>query len=368
MAKSSGSTKGSTGLSFVTLMNKKDWQPLPAFCVLTGDANFFKDAIEKRFVQELFPDPESKSILKIDAKKNTEGLLAKVLDELRTLSILSPNRLVIIDNADSFLSSHRDDFEPYVREGFSGGHLILKLDKALDSRTKFGKAIKEAGWPVECKQPFDRPPPWMTGTPLWKNDLTDWLVGWAKTKKLKIDPQTAFHLQERVGNDLSQLDKSLEKIKTFLGDTRDVDERAVDQVTADIREDSVFDLVEKFILGQRTKALSIFERLMQNGYTPQKGQPIHDPMAISLLFLGSLIPKLRNLRRAHALKSEGQGPQSWIEERLTPKFLLERFQRELQAMPPKRLHNLFPTLRELDRKLKTGANPKEALTLLLIRH
>lgn len=361
--------KSSSARPFSALMREKSWAPLPAFVALTPDADFFQEAVIRRFNGELFSDPDSRSITRIDGSKNADGLLARVLDELRTLSILSPQRLVIIDHADAFVSAHRDDLEPHVEPGFSDGHLILKFDKALNSRTKLAKAIAKWGWIVDCKKPFDRPPPWKTGEPPWNNPLSEWIAGWARSKGLSLDLETAFHLQERVGTDLALLDKSLDKIQTFLGpESRTVEKETIDAITADIREDTVFELVERFILGDRARSLETLERLLENGVTSQKGPPVHDPMAISLIFLGTLIPKLRNLRQAHALRARGEGSQSWVEHRLTPRFLLERFQRELQAMPPRRLHALFPVLLKMDRRLKTGASPREELTLLLARH
>ena len=75
-----------------------------------------RQRIQQRVIHELFGDAQrvARSILRLDASKIAEGMLATVLDELRTVSILSEERLVIVGAADAFLAAHRDDLMPFV--------------------------------------------------------------------------------------------------------------------------------------------------------------------------------------------------------------------------------------------------------------
>ena len=359
-----------SALSFVNLMRRQRWSPIPSLIVLTGGARFLRQRIQQRVIHELFGDAQrvARSILRLDASKIAEGMLATVLDELRTVSILSEERLVIVGAADAFLAAHRDDLLPFVSGGFSGGHLILDLEKTMDGRTRFAKTVAEHGWVVECRQPFDRPPPWQGDTPPWKNELSEWIVDWAAGKDLQLDLRDAHYLQERVGNDLGVLDESLEKIKTFLGSGSNcIDTKAIEAVTGEVREDSIFDLVDQFITADRPGALDTLERLYRNGYHPAKGSPVHDPASIALLFIGALVARLRSLRRAHAVSPRGGGADQWLELRLTTRPFMDRFRRDLQAMPSARLERTHEALLRMDRGIKTGSDPKTALMLLLAK-
>lgn len=359
-----------SALSFTALMRRRRWSPLPSFIVLTGNARFLRRRIQQRVKRELFGEHcgPACSILRLDASRTVEGLLATVLDELRTLSILSEARLVLVENADAFLAEHRDDLEPFVSGGFSGGHLVLDLEKSLDRRTRFARAVAEHGWVVDCRQPFDRPPPWQSDAPPWKNELSEWIVEWAAAKELELGLRDAYYLQQRVGTDLGILDESLEKVKTFLGSgPRRIDAETMDAVTGELREDSIFDLVDRFISAERSAALDTLDRLCRNGYHPAKGSPVHDPATIALLFAGALVARLRNLRRAHCLDARGGGADQWLELRLTSRPFIDRFRRDLRSMPPPRLDRAYEALLRMDREIKTGSDPRTAMMLFLTR-
>ncbi|MBI4585230.1 MAG: hypothetical protein HY717_14550 [Planctomycetes bacterium] len=357
------------GISFQELFQRKSWRPLPAVAALVGEAEFLRREVERRFIQELFGNEPLPSIQRFDASRDVEGLLAHVLDELRTLSILSAARLAIVQSADAFLASYREALEPFVSAGFEGGHLLLHLDKAPDERTRFAKTLLQHGWLIHCRQPYDRPPPWKTGDPPWRNELSEWIAARAAYRGLSMNLETAYFLQERAGTELGTLDECLEKIGILLGPERKtVTGDTVAAVTGEIREDSIFDLAEAFIGRDRVKALSMAERLNRQGYHPPRGNPIFDPATIASLFIGSLIARLRPLRRAHALQAAGGGPDRWLELRLTTRPFIERFRRDLAAMPPGRIDRIFKALLEMDRSMKSGGDPQTALAVFIARN
>jgi DNA polymerase III delta subunit len=354
-------------LSFEELMRRSSWAPLPELVILAGEATFLRKQIERRFIRELFGEQPLPALARFDGAQETPDLLATVLDELRTVSLLSSERLVIVDAAESFLAEHREALEPFVESGFAGGRLILHVEK-LDTRTRLARAILEKGWVVRCKQPFDRPPPWQTGGPPWDNELTRWIVAWARGKGLDLDPQTAFELQERAGSDLGAIDESLEKLRTFLGPSaRRVDRRAIAALAGDTREDSVFDLVDAFIARDRARALAIAERLFRHGYQPGKGPAVLEPTAIAILFIGALVNRIKALRRAHAIAAAGLGADEWMRLGLTSRPFIERFRRQLREMPPNRIERVFEALHGLDRGVKSGMDAVGGVAVVLGR-
>ncbi len=355
-------------LTCSALMARRSWKPLPAICALHGDAEFFKREIQERFARELFAGGDEPWIRRYRAAEMAPGkpTLAEVLDDLCTPSFLSSNRLVVVEAADQFLAAHREALEPFLEDGFSGGHLILLLE-ALDGRTRFAKAVAQKGWAVACKKPFDRPPPWEAYAAPWDNELSHWVASRAREKGMEMDVETAHAFCQRVGTDLATLDEELEKLRTYLGETRKkVDLEAVEAVAGELREDSIFDLIDAFLSKNRRAALRIARRLFQAGYHPPKGSPVMESAGITMLFIGGLLSRLRALRRAHALAAQGKGQDAWISLRLTPKAFLNRFQRDLKATPPGRIDRALATLRQIDRSIKTGARPEVLLESFLM--
>ncbi len=370
IARRKGTTRHSETVTAQAMLDRKSWSPLPAIALLAGNSSFLKGQILNRYTDELFgsDNREIKRYRGPTSDKNLAELpLSKVLDDLRTLSFCSPHRLVVIEGANAFVNAHRDVLHPYVEGGFSGGHLILCIQGNADSRTKFTKAVKAGGLIVQCNRPYDRPPPWETRTPVWESELSYWIQRQAKQKGLSVDTRTAFALHDRVGTDLSTLDDELEKIGTYLADkgSSAITEETIVSVTGDLREDSVFSLVDRLLEGRRREAVASVERLFKHGFHNDRGIVTLDPHAITLTFCSTLIGRLRALRRAHAMAATGASREDWLRNKLVQKPFLSRFQRQLKATNPGRITRLMDRLYKTDREIKRGGDARRLLVLLV---
>jgi len=352
-------------------MERKTWAPLAAAAALVGPAAFLKSLWIERFKTELFGtgSPELRRFQgPANERQAGELPLSTVLDELRTPSFFSPSRLVIVERAAAFIAEHGDGLVRFLGEGFGGGHLILLVDGKLDGRTRFAKALAESGWIVECAQPFDRPPPWETNVPAWQSELTHWVVERAATKRVEMSPQVAFFLHDRAGTDLATLDEELEKLSTLLASRgeKQAEESAILEVVGDLREDSIFQVIELLLEGKRVDAVEALGRLFERGVHTDRGALTVDAASISLLFLGALLPRLRALRRAHAMSREGQGAAEWVAAGIVQRPFLARFQRQLRAVPPAKLVRWIDRLYDVDRAIKSGGPPEKLLELLAV--
>lgn len=369
-ASSGKSTAKSDLVAAPALLSRSKWPLVPAIVLLGGDAPFYQDRIVERLIVEVFGDA-SPEVVRFRGPGSERDLgelpLSTVLDELRTPSFFSPTRVVVVDRANAFLKEYRDDLLPFVDKKFSAGHLVLLVEGKLDSRTKLVQAIARTGWAVACDQPFDRPPPWETRKPVWESPLSQWVVAQAKSKKLEIDLRAAFVLHERVGTDLRTLDDSLEKLSTYLagsGKSR-ADEDTIRAVTGDTRDESLFTITELILEGRRADALDALERLFDRGWHTGSGVVV-DPVGIVLPWITNLLNRLRSLRRAHAMKSEGAGPDDWMRAGLVQRPFIARFHRQIDATPPDRIRRLINRLHTTDRNIKTGGDPRGLARLIIV--
>ncbi|MCZ6794448.1 MAG: DNA polymerase III subunit delta [Planctomycetota bacterium] len=353
------------------LLARRDWSPLPPVAILKGSADFFKEEILRRFTAELSSagGVEVRRLHGPASERQLDELpLSSVLDELRTPSFFSEKSLVVVARADAFLAAHRDAIHPFVESGFAAGHLLLLVDGKVDLRTRVAHAVAQAGWVVDCRQPYDRPPPWETSTPAWDSELSHWLVSRARHRRLELDPRTAFVFHERLGTDLGLLDEELEKIATYLterGEKR-ITEETIGAVTGDLRDDSIFRVVDLLLEARRQDAATSAERLFRRGYRGDSGNRVLDPSSIALPLIATLTRRLRALRRAHALAARGARTDAWIEEGLVQRPFLNRFQRQLKATPPPRIRRLLDRLFEIDRSIKRGVDARRLVSLLAL--
>ena len=354
-----------------SLLGLESLPPLPPIALLCGNADFYKKEILRRFVKELTSQgtPEVQRFEGPPSERQIDELpLSTVLDELRTPSFFAARKLVVVEGANNFLKAHRDVLESYVERGFPVGHLVLLIDGKADLRTRFARAVASTGWLVDCPQPYDRPPPWETRKPVWDSELSHWLVGRARARDLSIDLPTAFALHDRLGADLEVLDEELEKISTYLVEegSRTITVETISRVTGELREDSIFRLVDLVLEGRRREAVISKEKLFKRGYHTDTGALVLEPAGIALPFFGAMTRRLRALRRAHAMNAAGARSEDWIREGLVKMPFRDRFRRQIAATPPERVRRLLSRLYKVDRSIKRGGDARRLVLLLVL--
>ncbi|MEX2671626.1 MAG: DNA polymerase III subunit delta [Phycisphaeraceae bacterium] len=124
--------------------------------------------------------------------------LAEVLDELRGYSLMQTYKLVLVDDADQFVKTHRDALERYAEHPVD--HATLVLRSGTWNRGNLDKRIAQHGAIIKC----DAPSP---------AEAKAWLIARArKEHQATITPAGAEALVDRLGPRLMQLDSELGKL------------------------------------------------------------------------------------------------------------------------------------------------------------
>src|SRR5271168_1200828 len=98
-------------------MNALDWLRAPSrdairpVCVVFGDDTFLVRESIKALGRAIFPDQGGDPGISRFPGATTG--LATVLDEVRTLPFFSKRRLVVVEDADTFVTKHRKELEAY---------------------------------------------------------------------------------------------------------------------------------------------------------------------------------------------------------------------------------------------------------------
>ena len=186
---------------------------------------------------------------------NFEGRTAEfreVAVELLTLAMFGSRRLVVVDEADEFVSRYREALEDYVaRPGRSG---ILLLDvKSWPATTRLYKAVDAQGLAVDCNAP-----------PVAK--LIRWLGDWARqTHKSQLSPGAADTLVELVGPELGLLDQELAKLALMAGNDRKITPEMVQKLVGGWRAKTTWEMLDLALDGNVTEALRQIDRLLASG-------------------------------------------------------------------------------------------------------
>ncbi len=137
-------------------MNALDWlretgeQPIrPVYAVFGDDSYLIRESIGA-VARAVLPDEDREAGISRFSGPVTP--LATVLDEVCTLPFFSRRRLVIVEDADPFVTKYRKDLEAYVGSPSDSGTLLLQV-KQWPATTKLAQLVEKAGLAINCSGP-----------------------------------------------------------------------------------------------------------------------------------------------------------------------------------------------------------------------
>ncbi len=173
-----------------------------------------------------------------------------MLDEVRTVSLLGGERTVIVDDADSFVTKHRELLEKYCAAPSPTGCLVLVCD-ALDKRYKLSQMILKKGWGMACE-------------PLKGAAVTAWITEQARgTYGKQMSGVAAGRLRELCGDGLAMLDTELAKLSTYAAARREISVEDVNALVGTAREEMVFAVVDRMVEGNLPGALQQWRKVVE---------------------------------------------------------------------------------------------------------
>lgn len=177
-----------------------------------------------------------------------ETAASAVFDELRTLPFLGTRRVLLIEDADAFIDTHKEALNSYLGHPSATGTLILTLKK-LDARTKLGKTLSKWQSVVECRR-------------LYADKLPGWITIRVASLGKRIDHRASQFLAESVGPDLAMLSAHIEKVVTYVGDRPQITTDDVAALTEPDRARTVFELTDCMTRGDAAKALTVLDQFL----------------------------------------------------------------------------------------------------------
>src|SRR5262245_38401230 len=125
-------------LAFIEKNGKVRRQP---FYVLSGDEDFLKRRALEVLTSLVVGDADPE--FAVTTYPGDKADFSTVRNELDSVSFFSERRLVVIDQADPFVTAFRPQLEAYVASPSELGVLVLDV-KSFPSNTKLAKAVPEA--------------------------------------------------------------------------------------------------------------------------------------------------------------------------------------------------------------------------------
>jgi DNA polymerase III delta subunit len=258
---------------------------------------------------------------KDSARVDVEGEraeLAEVLDELRSFAMFGGGKVVVVRDADEFLTRFRSQLEEYVAAPSDSATLVMRFS-SLPKTQRIYKAIEKVGKVEDCSPP---------------RDLARWVIDRAKSvHKVTMEPDAARMLVELVGADLGRLDNETAKLAIDAEGGR-IGVQKVGETVAFQREQEMWDLTNALAAGDVAEALRRWRQLVQL-------DPSTEFRAVT--WLGMWLEDVRAFLRGAG------GKLTWkYKDRFT------QFQRTSQRLGPAGAAHALDLLAEADHQSKTG--------------
>ena len=262
---------------------------------------------------------------------NTEAssvTASDVLDELRTAPFLTDKRVVLIRQADDFVSKNRLLLEKYFDQPCPTGRLVLTV-RNWDSRTKLAKKLPKIGKLISITEPKRR-------------ELPQRLMGYAHDaydKRLSRD--AAELLVELTGDELTRLYSEVDKLALFADAEKVITVQHIESLVGHNRLFNAFSVIDAMIVGNAGIAV---ERL--------RGM-FADDRSAEYTVVGAFAFHFRRLFNAKVLLEKGIR-RGEIEKRLRIWGNKDGFFAQLRRMSLRQIGTYLQHLAETDYAIKTG--------------
>ena len=318
--------------SLAFLERKADKPPRPVYA-LFGDERFLKRQVLAALRTRVLGAEDD--AFGLSTHSGDKANYSTISTELASVAFFSARRLVIVEDADAFVTRERPKLEKYVASPSATGVLVLDV-QTWAANTKLYKLVSDEG-NISCKAPAAA-------------RLPEWCIQWAATaygKQLVV--AAARLLVDLVGAEMGLLDQELAKLAAYVGEAKRIDAADVDTLVGASRAENTWKIFDLIGDGETGQALTLLDRLFEQG---------QDPFQL----LGAFGWQLRKLAQAARLSAQGLPVTAALEAVGVPPFGRGAAEKQMRRLGRRRLGQLYDWLLQIDMGLK-GFSPLPPRTL-----
>ena len=301
---------------------------------LFGEDRWLKGTALRALARLVLGEEEESAVSRFAGEQSD---LKSVCDELCTVSMWGDRRLVVVEDADLFVTNFRAGLEKYVKKPSRKSVLVLDV-KTWPKNTKLAKLVAETGLDLDCKA--------LDGAA-----LAAWLRGMCRdTFGKQLQPDALALLVELAGKELGLLEQELTKLATYVGERREIGVEDVRTLVGGWTAETVFKMTAALQAGNLGLALQLLDRLLSAGEAPQR-------------IFGGINAVYRKLVRAAELTRGGTGLDDALRQAGVFPKEIDLSVRYLRALGRRKVEEFSQRLIEADGNLKGTSRVPERLVL-----
>jgi len=260
--------------------------------------------------------------------ESNSASISEVLDELRTAPFLTGKRVVVIKQADDFITKYRELMETYFDKPCSTGILVMTVS-SWKSNTRLAKKLPGIGELINVEPPK-------------RGELPAQLISYAsEVYSKKISRNAAEFLIDISGDEISRLYSEIDKLAIFADKEKTITEKHIESLIGHNRLFNVFSVIDSIIAGNAAEAI---ERL--------RGMFADDKSA-EYTVVGAFAFHFRRMFNAKVMTGKGE-PIGMIIKKLQIWSNRDKFFEQLKRISLKQIGGYLQRLAETDYAIKTG--------------
>lgn len=287
---------------------------------------------EETYLKKQYRDKLRKAMISPDDTMNYsyyEGKgtnVKEIIDLAETLPFFAERRLIVLENT-GFFKNSTPELADYVKEMPDTTAMIF-VESEVDKRGKLYKAVQKRGRAVELGKQDEK-------------TLLRWIAGNVKREGKQITESTARHFLMKVGTDMENIQKELEKLFCYTIDkdvitVEDIEDICTTQIT-----NQIFDMVNAVAEKKQRIALDYYYDLLALKEPPMR-----------ILFL--LARQFKLLLEVKVLDKKGYGRKEIASKTGLHPFVVGKYQEQAKAFSEKQLRSIMEESVDIEESVKTG--------------
>jgi DNA polymerase-3 subunit delta len=311
---------------------------------LQGEEPYFIDQISDYIAHNVLDESERDFNQSVLYGKEVD--IQQILNEAKQYPMMADYRVVIVKEAQE-LTRTIANLQDYITNPTHTTILVICFKyKKVDGKTKFAKDLKKLDYVMTTEKIRDY-------------KLPEWIIAEGKNKGLTVAPNAAMLLAENLGDDLSKIVKTFEKLQIVLAGDTLVDEKTVHQNVGISKEYNVFELQKALTKKDILKANMIGIHFGNN--------PKNYPLVMTI---SSLYGYFSKVLKYHALVGKVSTNELPAKLGINP-FFVKDYASAAQLYPMGKLAKIIGYLRDADLQSKgvgsTTNDEKEILKELIYK-
>lgn len=287
---------------------------------------------EEAYLKKQYRDKLRNAMISPDDNMNYayyegKGINVKeVIDLAETLPFFADRRIIVMENT-GFFKTSSEELAEYIKE-LPESTAIIFVESEIDKRGKLYKAVQKNGRVVELGRQDE-------GT------LLRWIAGSVKRENKQIAENTIRYFLAKVGTDMENIQKELEKLFCYTLDKDSITVEDVEAICTSQITNQIFDMVNAVADKKQRQALDYYYDLITLKEPPMR-----------ILFL--LARQFKLLLEVRELDKQGVARKEIAQKTGLNPFVVGKYQAQAKSFSAKELRIIIEDSVDTEEAVKTG--------------